>query len=252
MTASAQEEQTVIVPEGQPFFVLIQIHPMDVRGVVQGQHIGAVLVQLEKIAAALVEQGEVGGDHDLVRRDGPAGRHRLAGAELQHLGALKDPQIPSDGSEKSQRMELGLTGGPYRPCRREREGDLLHELRGRAQFVQGLQLPVQLLPIVQGVDEGVLLLKVTVDILAQSPVLLQRSLVGFQIEPGPVCAEPPDQLVIDQPVLRGDLRRGVPGDAAADAVRLHQGVVHPCLGQLPGAQNSSQPAADDEHIGLQV
>ena len=149
-------------------------------------------------------------------------------------------------------MELGLAGEFDRPRGREGEGNLFHKFRPEAQLVQGLHLPVQLPPLVHGVDEGVLLLKIAVDIPAQRTVLLQRPLVGLQVEPGPVHAELPDQLVVDQPVLGGELRRGVFGDAAADAVRLQQGAIHPRLSQLVSAQNSGQPAADDEHIGFQV
>ena len=45
VAAAAQKQQTAVIPKGQPPFVLIQIHPVDVRGIFQGQHIGAVLIQ---------------------------------------------------------------------------------------------------------------------------------------------------------------------------------------------------------------
>ena len=101
----------------------------------------------------------MGGDHDLVRRDGPAGRHRLAGAELQHLGALKDPQIPSDGSEKSQRMELGLPGKLHRPRRWEGQRRLPDQDSRRAGPGQGFQFLLQIPPVGR-VDEIIPLLKI--------------------------------------------------------------------------------------------
>ena len=252
VTAAAQKEHSPVIPKGQALFVLVQIHPVDIRGVFQGQHIGAVLIQLQEVAAVLVENREVGGDDDLVRRNGPAVGDRLAGGQLQHLGVFINPQVLGDGSDKLEGVELGLTGEFYRSRCGEGEGNLFHKLCPEAQLAQGIQLPVQLFSVVQGVDKGVLFLEITVEAYAQGAVLLQRLLVGLQVEPGPVRAELPDQLVADQPVLGGDLRCGVFGDAAADAVRLHQGAVHPRLGQLIGAQNSGQPAADDEHIGFQV
>ena len=80
---------------------------------------------------------------------------------------------------------------------------------------------------------------------------LQRRLVGLQTELGTLHAEFPYQLVVNQAVLGGDLRRGIFRDTAADAVRFHQGVVHPRLVQLIGAQKSGHTTADDGHISFQ-
>ena len=46
VAAAAQKEHFPVIPKGQALFVLVQIHPVDIRGVFQGQHIGAVLIQL--------------------------------------------------------------------------------------------------------------------------------------------------------------------------------------------------------------
>ncbi len=49
----------------------------------------------------------MGGRDDLLRPDGAAVGDGGAGTQLQHLGMLTDPQVPGDGGNKFQRMELG-------------------------------------------------------------------------------------------------------------------------------------------------
>ena len=150
-------------------------------------------------------------------------------------------------------MELGLPGILHRSGHGEGQGRQFPEQdRGRAGSGQGIQLLLQRLPVGQGVDEAVPLLKITVDLPAQRPVTLQGRLLGLPVEPGGLRPEFPDQLPVDQSVLGGDLPGGAAGGPATDAVRFHQGAVHPGLLQHPGTQQARDPAADHQHVGLQI
>ena len=198
----------------------------------------------------LVEDGEVGGDHDPLRRNGPPAGPGPAGGQLQHLGVLEDPQGPGDGGGELQGVKPGLPGEAHRPRHGERQGRPIHQLGGKAQLVQGGQLPLQLFPAVQGVDVIVLLGETAVHLPAQGPVFVQGLQVGRQVEAGPLRPEPPEQLVIDQAVLGGELGGHALGGAAADPGRLHQGAVHPRPGQLVGTQQARQSSADNQHVGV--
>ena len=60
---------------------------------------------------------------------------------------------------------------------------MVGKFRPASQPLQGPQLRLQCLPVVQGVDIGGLLLKVTVNMAAQRPVVLEDRLVGGEILP---------------------------------------------------------------------
>ena len=55
-----------IIPKGKPFLTGIYIHAIQIRRAFQRQHIAAVLVQLDKIAPMLVEDGKVCGDNGVL------------------------------------------------------------------------------------------------------------------------------------------------------------------------------------------
>ena len=77
--------------------------------------IGAVLVELQEIAAVLVENGKVGGDDDLFRRDRSMISEDFAGSEFQKLGVFKNPQVPGDGRDEIEREASFWTKTSY-PC----------------------------------------------------------------------------------------------------------------------------------------
>ena len=68
--SAAQKQQFAVISERQSALRLVQVHPVQLRRPLQRQNIGAALVELEKITAVLVEQGEMGGHNDLVAVDG--------------------------------------------------------------------------------------------------------------------------------------------------------------------------------------
>ena len=218
----------------------------------QGQNIGPMLVKLEKVPAVLVEEGEVGGGDNRLRPDYPVVGNRPARGQFQHLCVLKNLQSLNHSGGKFQRMELSLTGKAHCPRHGEGEGQIGGELGGEAQPLQSGQLPVQLFPVLPGVDIGVPLLKIAGDVPAQGAVLLQRRLVALQVKPGPFHAEFTDELVVNQPVLKGDFCRGIFGGPAAEPVRLHEGAADPCAGELISAEDTGHSPADNQHVCVQI
>ena len=59
VSAAAQKQQTLVLPEGQAVLRGADIHPSGGRGILQRQHIGPLLIQLEKIRAVGIEKREV-------------------------------------------------------------------------------------------------------------------------------------------------------------------------------------------------
>ena len=184
VTASAQKQAALIRSEGQSTLPLVQIHPVHVLGVFQRQHIGAALIQPEKIAAVLVEDGEMGGHDDRLRPNGPpVGLHRTGG-EFKSCGALPDVQALRDARGKLQRVKLRLVPEPDGAGGPERKGQVLDQVRRDAQVFQGLQLPPEFFRAVQRVNIGVPTLQAAGDLPAQLPVLGQGGLVGLPVQPG--------------------------------------------------------------------
>ena len=86
--------------------------------------------------------------------------------------------------------------------------------------------------MVQGVDEGVLCLKITGEIPAKRPVLLQRGLVCLQIQPCLFRPEAAQKRMGKEPVLDRHFGGGPPGDALSNPVRLDQEAVYACFFQM--------------------
>lgn len=252
VAAPAYQQQIPVIAEGQAGLGLVHIHAAHIRGVLQGDDIGAVLVQLQKIAAVLVEEGEVGGHDDLFGPDRSMVGDGGGAHQFPHGRVLIDAQTLGDGGDEFQGVELGLMGELDRPGHRKGEGEPLRKFPMGSQFFQGGQLPLHLPPAVQGIGAGGLVLKAAVHVPAQRPVFLEGGLVGGEVLPGTVHAEPPDELVVDQPVLAGEFCGGVFGDAAAQGLGLHQHIGHPGTVQPVGAQHPRHAAADDQHISAHI
>ena len=75
-------------------------------------------------------------------------------------------------------------------------------------------------------------------------------LVGVKIHPCPLRPRLLQQSVIDQPMLRGDLRRGIPCNPRTDPPALCQQVIHPRLLQKISTQNPRHPSANDQYVRL--
>ena len=119
MASAAQQQQILPASEGESLLIRVAVHPLHNRCVFQRQHIGTVLIQLHEVAAMLVQQGKVGGDDDLFRRDPSVIRYDLAGLQLQHLGVLVNVQPSGDVRREFERMKLCLFREPHGPDDRE-------------------------------------------------------------------------------------------------------------------------------------
>ena len=211
-----------------------------------------MLVQLQKVPAVLVQQRKVSGHDDVV---GPnAAMVRDHGVLFKGPGrrVLMDGQVPGHPRRQLQRVELRLPLKADGARRGKRQRHVVRERGGNAQPLQGRQLRFQRFRLVQRVDVGGLFLKVAGKGSGQLPVTPQGRLIGLPVQAGRVRAEQPLQLSVEEAVLGGELRRRVPGDAAADGIRLDQQAVRPRLGQGIGAQDARQSSADDQNVGLRV
>ena len=141
---ATHQKYTAVISEGQPRLSLVHIHPVEIGGVFQGENVGAVLVELDEVAAMAVEEGKVGGDHDVLGVDASVVGDGGAANELLYHGVFVDGQPLGDGCGKFQRVELGLTGKFHSACHREGQGQLAGEFPGKSQTVQGVQLSIDI------------------------------------------------------------------------------------------------------------
>ena len=71
VVSAPDEQQVFVVPERHTRLLLAQIHAVHIRCVLEGNDIRAVLIQLEKITAVLVEKGKVCCHNDFLARIRP-------------------------------------------------------------------------------------------------------------------------------------------------------------------------------------
>ena len=83
----------------------------------------------------------------------------------------------------------------------------------------------------------------------RAAIQLQRGLVGRAVGARGLGAEARAQPRVDHPVLRGDLRRRVAGDAVADPVGLEQHDARARLLQQQRGRDADDPAADHGDVG---
>ena len=99
--AAAAEDQTAFVAtEGQPRFRFIPVQSGKDWGVFQGDGVGALLIELEKIAAMFVEKGKMGGNNDGIGGDGAVVCNGGILFQFPNRGVFEDSQIPDNGGEK--------------------------------------------------------------------------------------------------------------------------------------------------------
>ena len=119
---ATHQKHTAVISEGQPRLRLVHIHAIEIGGMFQSENVGAVLVELDEVAAMAVEKGKVGGDHDMLGVDAPMVGDGGAANEFLDHGVLIDVQPLGDGSGKFQRVKLGLTGKFYPACHSKGQG----------------------------------------------------------------------------------------------------------------------------------
>ena len=248
VSAAAQNQAAVVLPEGQAVFPLVQIHAPKRRRVFQRQHVGALLVELQKIAAVLVQEGKMGGDDKSVRPDDAPVCDGCALFQPPHGGIFIDGQLVGNGRQKFQRMKLRLMGKFHRPHRGKGQRQIFGKLRLCADAFQRLHLLLQLFPVIGGIDIVVLLGKITVDPGAEGAKRGNCLLVGLQIQRCLFRSKAFGQLLVDQAMLGGYFSGGVLRDAPGDGSRFRHGAVHPRVLQHTGAEQPRHPAADDQNI----
>ena len=92
MPSSADEQQVLRIAEGKPVFRAVNIDAVHICRMFQRNHIGSLLVQLQKIAAVFVEKRKMRGDDDLVGVDSAVVRHSRHPNEFPHGRVLIDVQ----------------------------------------------------------------------------------------------------------------------------------------------------------------
>ena len=179
-------------------------------------------------------------------------RFRRAARNGAHRRVLIDAQPRRDGGCKFQRVKLRLLRKAHRARHRKRQRQLLRERGMEAQRIERAQLVVDLFALAARINIGVARLKIAVDVRTHLPVALQRREIRVQIPLRLFFPEFTDEFIINEPVLRRDLRRRILRHAAAERVRLRERAVHARVGQQPRAQQARHSAADHQHIRARI
>ena len=114
----------------------------------------------------------------------------------------------------------------YRTCNRNRKLASIRKLGFHTDTVECGDLFFNLLTIIERINVVIPRFKIAVDILAKPGVFLDRLALRFRIQPCSVLTKALYHLVVDEPVPKRNLRRGVFSNAAADLVRLHEHTIH--------------------------
>jgi hypothetical protein len=164
--------------------------------------------------------------HDTLVGGDPAG---LAVFDGTRAGALEQlSTVAAHGVREPEqvfaRVELRLVVEADRASDLEGQRAFAREARGQPEPPCHLHLSLDLDQLLAGaaVDVGGLALQVALDteLFGEPDDLSEAGLVRRPVRPGPVRAEALLERVIDQAVLRGDLRGRAPGDLSAHLQRL--------------------------------
>ena len=182
----------------------------------------------------------------------PAAVTAVIPSSSRTLGLLANAQPADNGCKEVQRPELRLFPKADRAVHSERQRQAADKRGGMPELVQRAQLGFQSGAAGARINVIVLRFKAAVDPLAHAPVHRDRLLVGAQIQRRRLGTEAAEQLIVQQPVLRGDFGRRAGGDAGGDPVRFDEQHIHACVREQARAEQSRDAAADDQHIGADV
>ncbi len=107
------------------------------------------------------------GNYDMFRSDLPAFGHRSFRRKLPYCGILVNIQSFRYGGYEFQRVELRLTGVFHRAGNRERKRDPGGKLRPPTQSFQRRYLFLYLPAVINGINIGILFLKIAIHAAAQ-------------------------------------------------------------------------------------
>ncbi len=172
----------------------------------------------------------------------------------QHPSALVDRQLPGQGVQQPQGVELALPVAPQGLLHREGEAGFPGQPDRQTRPLLGGGLLLQGAAGGQGIEIGGQLLPGAVqppaaDELAEG---LHRLLAGPGVLNGGLRPQPLLQPAVAVSVLAGHLGGGIPGLAGANPVRLQHHRAHPRLLQQGGGENAGHAAANDGGLRRQV
>ena len=212
-----------------------------------------------------IEKGVVRRDDDLVRGYPPARRLDdavLVGVDLHRTRVLEDAAAIAGAQSLGQRkqvlarVELGLFVEAHRSLDVVWQRRVLDQRGRQPRLLRRRGLVLDLRAPAGGSDVRVrgLTPKVAVNLVALDAFCdpRQRRLVGLPISACAVGAEVRAQLVVDQPVLGGDLGGRVATDAASDLVGLQQHDAHARLGEQQRRRQPDDATAKHGDVGAQV
>jgi hypothetical protein len=213
--------------------------------------------------AGRVEEGQVGGQHDVLGPQAAVGsldRAREAKPDVQGSGLLEHSAAVAvdrlgQAHTEPAGMELGLILEADRPLDRERQADVGAEGGGQASLLGCFHLLLD-----SGDSQGVLGvgvggkgLEVTVQAQLLDQALDQRQafLVGLTVGPGTLLPEGARQLGVGQAVQGGDLGGGVAGHPAGHPAGLDHGHGDAGLLEQHGGGQTGDSPAEHGHIDPQ-
>ncbi len=185
----------------------------------------------------------------MLRLHTPSGRLHPHALRLQRLGLLIYLHFLRHCRQEFQRMKPCLVLKPHHP--RNGKGQLAVCPEGSLdpQGFRSLRLPPQKRFLCPGIQTGRTPQEITIYFLFPNQPLIfpYGAFICPGILPRHLMAKGPDQPVIEQIVLRGDLCRGIAGLSASDSICLQDHSPDPRLLQIISRQNPRQSCPDDHH-----
>ena len=192
------------------------------------------------------------GHDDFFCRDTAVSGFRHAVLNALHKCVLINRQLLCELCDQLERVALRLMRKTDRPFGWKRKRQVFRKLRRKSQSIDRLYLPLDARSVPQRIDKRAFFLKIEIILFTQRPVFLQCALIGLQISCRVCFSFGTEQTVINQSMLRGNLRRCVFRRAAGDFFRLHQQAVHTGSVQLIRTQNTAESSADHQYIRADV
>ena len=123
-------------------------------------------------------------------------------------------------------MKLRLVREPDGSPGVKRQRHVFYELRRNPKRIDRRHLRLDFSNIRQRVYKRIPILEITINLCCKSAVFRDCFLIRPEISCRCLPALRPQQAVVNQPVLRGNLRRRIFRNPAADGICLHKQIVH--------------------------
>ncbi len=129
MCAAAYQQQIFVIAKRKAVCVLVHKNPVNRLCVLERKNVRAALVHFEEIAAVAVDEREMRGKNDFLRRDFPVNRNRGVFVYFDNVRILVDIQTFGERGEELQRVKLRLIFHTNRADCRKGQGNALAKLR---------------------------------------------------------------------------------------------------------------------------